>query len=48
MLTKLSRDGMTQIPTDPISGALYGYSVLAFGPGASQVRIDYEGDLRAQ
>jgi hypothetical protein len=38
---------MTQAPTDPLTRTQYGYSVLAFGPIAHQIRIEYEGDLVA-
>jgi hypothetical protein len=38
---------MTQAPTDPLTRTEYGYSVLAFGPAAHSIRIEYEGDLVA-
>jgi hypothetical protein len=47
VLTQLSSDGMIQAPTDPLTRTQYGYSVLAFGPSAHQIRIEYEGDLVA-
>ena len=47
VLTQLASSGLNKIPTDPLTNTQYGYSVLAFGPMAHQIRIEYEGDLVA-